>query len=53
MSDRERKIPYNFIYMWNLKKKTINEQTKHKYINRLTNTKNELLVTMGCRGAVK
>ena len=25
-SDRERQIPYDFIYMWNLKNKT-NEQT--------------------------
>ena len=24
--DREKQIPYNFIYMWNLKKKT-NKQT--------------------------
>lgn len=26
-SDRERQIPYDFTYMWNLKNKT-NEQTK-------------------------
>ena len=28
-SDRERQIPYDFTYMWNLKNK-INEQTKQK-----------------------
>ena len=34
MSDRERQMPYDFTYMWNLENK-INEQTKqqqtHKY----------------------
>ena len=29
LSDRERQIPYDFTYMWNLKNK-INEQTKQK-----------------------
>ena len=32
-SVRERKIPYDFTFMWNLKNK-INEQTKLKQIHR-------------------
>ena len=32
-SDRERQIPYDFTYMWNLKNK-IKEQTKQKQTRR-------------------
>ena len=32
-SDRERQIPYDFTYMWNLKNK-ISEQTKQKQTHR-------------------
>ena len=32
-SVRERQIPYDFIYMWNLKN-NINDQTKQKYKHR-------------------
>ena len=38
-SDRERQIPYNFTYMWNLKHK-ISEQIKQKLID----TENKLII---------
>jgi len=41
-SNRERQIPYDFIYMWYLKNKT-NKQTK----NRLFNTEKKLVVARG------
>ena len=47
MSDRERQIPYDFTYMWNLKNRT-NEQTKQ---NRLIDKENKLVVARG-RGGV-
>ena len=28
-SDRERQIPYNFTYMWNLKKKQMKKQNRN------------------------
>ena len=40
-SDRERQIPYDIVYMWNLKSKN---DTKR---NRLTDLENELMVTRG------
>ena len=33
-SDRERQIPYDFTYTWNLKKNKINEQAKLKQTHR-------------------
>ena len=33
MSNRERQIPYDFIYMWNVKNK-MHEQTKQKQTHR-------------------
>ena len=42
-SDRERQIPYDIVYMWNLKSKN---DTKR---NRLTDLENELMVTSGGR----
>ena len=41
-SDRERQIPYNLTYMWNLENKT-NEQTNHNR-KRLTDTENKWVV---------
>ena len=47
-SDRERQIPYDIAYMWNLKK-----WYKWTYLqnrNRATDVENKLLVTRGKRG---
>ena len=33
-SDRERQIPYDFTYTWNLKKNKINDQAKLKQTHR-------------------
>ena len=44
-SDRERQMPYDFTYMWNLKK-----WYKWTYLqnrNRLTDIENKLMVTKG------
>ena len=42
-SDRERQIPHDFTYMWNLENKTNNKQNK----NRLIDTENGLVVDRG------
>ena len=43
-SDRERQIPYDIIYMWNLKKMVqMNLQNR----NRLTDIENKRMVTKG------
>ena len=39
-SNRERKIPYDFTYMWNLKNKIMNKQNG----NRLIDAGNKLMV---------
>ena len=47
---RQRKTPYDFTYMWNLKKKQTNKQVK----NKLVDTENRLVVARGrCGGWVK
>ena len=43
-SDRERQIPYDITYMWNLKKKWYNWTYLHNR-NRLTDLENKLTVT--------
>ena len=45
MSERERQIPYDITYMWNLKNKT-NEQTLLNR-NRIKDTENKLVVARG------
>ena len=42
MSDRERQIPYDHIYMWNIENK-INRENR----NRLKDTENKLMVDKG------
>ena len=48
-SERERQIPYDITYMWNLKYDT-NEITYKT--NRLTDTENKLMATKGERGGI-
>ena len=45
---RERQIPYDIIYMWNLKYDT--DELIYKIENRLTVIENKLLVTKGKGG---
>ena len=47
MDPEDRQIPYDFIYMQNLKSK-INEQTKQSK-NRLIDTENNLIIARGER----
>ena len=32
MSDRERQIQYNLIFLWNLKKKKVNSDTENRLV---------------------
>ena len=49
-SDRERQIPYDITYMWNLKKKKkMIQMTYLQNRNRLTDIENKLMVTKGGR----
>ena len=45
-SERERQIPYNITYMWNLKYDKMNLWNR----SRLTDIENKLMVTKGERG---
>ena len=42
-SDRERQIPYDFVYMWNLK--ILYKWTSLQNLNRLIGLENELMIT--------
>ena len=53
-SVRERPIPYDLIYMWNLRNKTKEQREKKKIQTRkLLTIENKLLVTIGEVGGVK
>ena len=51
-SERERQIPYNITYMWNLKKKWY-KWTYLQNRNRVKNAENKHIVTKGGRGREK
>ena len=43
VSDIERKIPYDFSYMWNLKNKTYEQRKQNR--KRLSDRENKLMIT--------
>ena len=49
INEREKQIPYDFTYMWNLRNKWTNKKKKQKTKkkNRLINTETKLMVARG------